>query len=144
MSSPRAVAMEKIRDLASKVRNGSYFVKRGPIDWAAFPFSDYPRAIAIMIDSATFVKMSGQNEAQVALEMFLAVPESSARPQIDDGLMDELIADAESIVLELMRAKDSADFPVVFRLSQETASFVEAHDMDMGVQGIIVNFTIVY
>lgn len=143
----RRVFCERWKEIAVQLRNGSYFVKRGAINWTTFPFDTYERAIAIMLDDGQLLRTQrshGMKPTRCSMEIFCRLPSDQEVPEIDDGLMDELLDDAESVVRDLLRSKDSSGDPVVFRIDENTARFVEAHDVQVKVQGVVVMFNLEY
>ena len=142
-------ALKDVRDALVKyaklARNGKYFVKRGAMVWAAFDFSRHERAVAIMFDDLTILRQDKPNDAKVAIEMFCRMPKDTDDPEIDDGLLDELIEDAEWVLVKAMSetSKGSGD-NVILRLDAESANVVEAHDVSKRVQGIVVTFNVSY
>lgn len=139
--SPRQVVRDTLVKYAKQVRNSGYFVKRGAIVWSSFPFGEHPRAIAIMFDDIGILRQKGMTEAKIGIEMFASMPEGT-EPEIDDGLLDELIEDAEFILQKTIRERDSVGDSVILRLDGETANVVESHDSTKRVQGIVVTFNV--
>ena len=141
----RREMVDRWRELAEQIRNGIYFVKRGAINWTTFPFVDRTGGIALMIDDGTlFRNTMGMKDARCSMEMFRAMPEDEEEPQVDDGLMDELLDDAETILLDLLKSTDSNGDPILFKIDRDTVRFVEAHDTSIKVQGIVVTFNLTY
>lgn len=138
--SARRVALEAFKAAAKKVRNGAYFVKRGPINWAVFPFPKHPRAIAITIDTQDFLPHNGIHNAEVAIEMAAAMPGDDEEPGIDDGLMDDLTEDAEEIVRQLLTKQDALGDAVALKVVGR--SIDEFHDSELRVQGVIVHLSV--
>lgn len=146
--SPRRVMAERWKELAGKARNSSYFVKRGAINWTTFDFETHGGAIALMIDDGSLFRVQstrGMKPCRCSMEMFHRLPDPLMEsPEIDDGLMDELLDDAEWIINELASSRDSSGDPVVFRIDRKSVTFVEAHDIEVKVQGIVVSFNMEY
>jgi hypothetical protein len=138
--SPRRVAAESLKFFASTVRGSSYYVKRGAINWANFDFEAHPRAISILFDEQSLLKEI--NDCRVSLEMFSRLPE--VETGIDDGLMDELFEDAEYIFRSFVNALDGQGNSVVLSADQPGVRVVEAHDANLGVQGVVVMMNITY
>ena len=139
--------MDSMKAKARTVRNGRYFVKRGAIDWTSHDFASKPFALSLQIDDGSLLRTAsvrGMKSARISMEMFAPLPKAQDVPEIDDGLLDELIDDAEAIVLDLVMARDSSDDPIVFRVDETGARFVEAHDISLLVQGIVVTFNVQY
>ena len=133
-------------DKAKTLRNDVYFVKRGAINWTTHDFDQDPRAVAVMIDDfQLFGKTnSGMKTANLSIEMFAKMPQRDGKPEIDDALQDELVDDAEALLRHLQTARDGGDNPVVFKLDLESARVIEAHDIEIQVQGAVVQFAITY
>lgn len=147
MSTPsiRCQVMAELKRLAGVARNGRYFVKRGAINWAAFDFEKHGPAIAVMMDDTTLLRPDGNefNRANLALEVFAPMPDGSD-PGIDDGLLDELLEDAESIICDVNKATTSDGQPLAFDIVTGSASAKESSDVDQRVQGVVCQFTIRY
>ena len=145
MSSPRKVALDKVKELAKKVRSGGYFVKRGAINWTTWDFSKHPRAISIQLDRVSLFKVNGMNEGTITLEMFARMSSpKEVLPEIEDEVMDELLEDAEEIFLGLMSAEDKQGDSVVTKLEQDSTEVVESHDTSLRVQGIVVTVPVAF
>lgn len=140
--SPRRVVMDTLRRLCEEVRGGVYFVKRGPIDWATFPFDSHPRAISILADDLSLFKEL--NEASLTLEIAAQIRTQGEDPGLDDGLMDEFIDDAEWVVRSLIGKDNASGDAVVLKTDLEDSRAIEFHDPQLKVQGIIVNFDVSY
>lgn len=150
---PRAVLLQALREEAGKLRNGAYYAKRGAINWVTFPFEKYGRAIAIMMDDADLFRkrQSGFKGGSISIEIFAAMPEvkDEDRVEIDDTLMDEIIEDAEGLVSYLETARvtvttSDGTVPVAYKVDSDAASYLEAHDASMKVQGIVVQFSVTF
>lgn len=142
MGSPRKVLMDTLRILADESRSGAYFVKRGAIDWATFAFASHPRAIALMADHMGLLQVDGMRPVSVGIEMAARMPETTDPPEIDDGLMDEMIEDVEEIVYGLQSQKDDRGDTVAFRVDPRESSIREFHDVSLRVQGIVAQFNV--
>ena len=133
--SPRKVMMDTFRQLCRDVRGGVYFTKRGPIDWSSFNCGEQERAIAILIDDHSFMK--DINDASITFEIAGRMIQPEQRPDLDDGLLDEFIDDAEWIIRSLIDSVDTQGDPVVLKAGFADARIVEFHDVQLRVQGII-------
>jgi len=142
--SARKVALDKTKEIAKVVRSGAYFVKRGAINWTTWGWDKYPRAISIQLDDTTLFQINGINEGTLTLEMFARMKTSKEVPEIEDAIMDELLQDAEEILVGLMDAKDSSGNAVILKLDENTARAVESHDTTLRVQGIVVTVSVSY
>jgi len=143
MSSPRAFLLQAIKSEAKLVRGGVYFVKRGVIDWSTFPFAERPRAIAVLSDDCSVLKSTGINDMTLSLEMATSMPTGS-EPEIDDGILDELFQDAETLLRKAAERIDSNGDPAAIVLMTESARVVEFHDSRLRVQGIVLTLTASY
>lgn len=136
--------LDKLRELCKALRGGSYFIKRGPINWAEFPFDRYPRAISILVDEQSFISNNGIQRAQMSIEVAGAMPSPKDNPEVDDGLLDEFFEDVSIVLLNLREAKQGkGQDPVVFDVSSD-ATATEFHDSTLKVQGIMVFFRVQY
>jgi len=136
--------MRTVRSLCEQVRNGAYFVKRGYINWSTFPFDKHERAIAILVDEESLEPSEkGFAEARLSFEIFTSIPESE-NPQIDDGILEELIIDARWIVSKLVQARNRQDDPIIYAYKKNTSSIVESHDATLMVQGIVAIIRVTY
>jgi hypothetical protein len=136
-----------LKDAAKAVRNQSYFVKRGVINWASFNFGKYPLACSIQMDESTLLFPGlGMNEAKVTMEMFTYLPDmaSDESAEIDDQAMDNLVEDAAAIIDVLLLKKNTEGDPVVFKIDRTTSRIVEAHDTASKVQGVVVMLDVTY
>lgn len=145
MISKTRVLTQTLKSLACQVRNSSYFVRRGAINWATFPFSRYPRAISIIIDdSSIFGPVKGAfDTANISLEMFTHLADIEEPMDLNDELMEELREDAAWILQTLMSAKDTSDNCVIYKLDRETR-VIEASDSNLKVQGIVVTSSVTF
>jgi len=135
--SPIRVMAEYLREQWATVRNSTYFVKRGPILWAEFPFETRPKAASILIDDYTLFR--DINAARVSFEVGARMP-SGREPQVDDGLLEELTDDCRWVLRQLVKATDPVGNQIVLRFEHSSARIREWHDPDMKVQGVICDF----
>lgn len=127
--------MDRLRELCVEVRGGVHFVKRGPIDWAVFNFDAHDRAIAVLLDDHSF--LGDINDASISFEIAGRMIQPEKSPDLDDGLLDEMIDDAEWIIRSLIDSDDSKGDPVILKANLLDARIVEFHDVQLRVQGII-------
>jgi hypothetical protein len=118
-------------------------VKRGPIHWATFDFSAMPKAVAILVDDQSFIKEDGVNDANISFEVAARMA-TGQQPEVDDGLLDELIDDAIWVIRSLRQAKNGQGDNVILRLASSAARITEWHDPDVRVQGIVCPFQVEY
>lgn len=137
--SARFNLLAALKKLSKDARQGRYFVKRGPIVWPTHNFDSHPYAISIQIDSCSIIKRDGIQNASLSLEI-AAKMRSSDQNDIDDSLSDEIIEDAEIILMKLRNEQVGSD-PVVFHVGDD-ASVTEFYDTEFQVQGIIVSFNV--
>ena len=147
MSGPRRTMLETLLDACRATRSGAYYVKRGAIVWEGFDFESHAqkRAIAIMCDEGQLLRdQFGMYTESVTLEMAaqMSLVETEPAAGIDDAIEEEMIEDARVIVRALIEASSGGD-PVVFKVGNE-APFVEWHDVELRVQGIIVYLKLTY
>lgn len=135
VDSSRKVMMDTFRKLCEEVRGGIHFIKRGPIDWSSFNFDENQRAIAILVDDTSFLK--DINDASLSFEIAGRMIQPEDRPNLDDGLLDEMIDDAEWIIRSLIDSKDKQGDSVIMKAGFNDARIVEFHDVQLRVQGII-------
>lgn len=116
-----------------------YHVNRGPVNWATFDFDSHEFAIAIMQERGDFGELFGQmDNGSFAWEIFGKVSQA----QIDDNHIDHLIADAKGVIREMWsRVNDLGD-----AIMLKTGSFTwnEISDVNMLVQGVIIQFDVTY
>jgi len=136
--SSRRTAMDQLVEIAQQVRNSSYFVKRGAVNWASFPFDKVGRALSISIDTQSLLEESFDN-ATVSLEMFGRIEEVSGdivEVGIDDAFMDQIIDDARTIIRSWLRSTNSDGDCCIFMRGKP--QITEAHDTTLMIQGIVV------
>lgn len=136
--------IDAIKSLARAERSGAYFVKRGPIDWAIFPWHRYPRGIAIMMADASFAPPDSMHTATFLLSAGAKLAEEKEIPEIDDGLQVELIRDLESVVYGLAPMKDSRGDTLAYRAESLTWNIRGWHDASIHAQGVNAQFTLTF
>lgn len=146
--SPRASLMKFFRDTARGLRGGAYYVRRGVINWNTyFANVDAVPAIAIVADQGSLLPIPGRpaltQEGQITFEMFARVQEKDTKENMDEELIDCFIEDARYLLGKAIKDINSSG-RIAFRIPASAASFTERHDLDKGVQGILVTFTINY
>lgn len=141
MARARSKLINVVKELCKKERGGSYHVHRGPINWAAFDFTKYPRAISILLDETAF--MRDFNPAILTLEVMTTMPEGG---EIDDTKIDEIHDDLESIFQKLLQSRDPDDAtaPIVWRLVHNSDNAIEVSDVQLKVQGVIASVRLDY
>lgn len=147
--SPRATVMRFYRDTARSLRGNGYYVRRGVINWNTYFTSqiDPQPGWAIVSDSGSLFGSSnglGVQENQITFEMFAKVQSEDNNQNMDEALIDIFIEDASFVIRESVKRITSQDSRIAYRVEKSSAIFTERHDLDKGVQGIIVTFNINY
>lgn len=143
--SARSDIFRTIKETVKELRGGKYFVIRGALDWANFPFNRWDYACAILMDETTIRKEC--NEMTLTLEMGTAMdppPEENQLPEINDDKLDHLIEDASSVVLELVQKINNSGDNEALGVKENKINAVEFYDATKRVQGIIVPIPISY
>lgn len=137
---------DAFRLVAERIGNQRYLVKRGVINYAALDWTKYPRTFALMMDEGSLFNSSeiGADWGQVTLEVFAKLPGYRDDPMVDDGLMEELISDVKQVIEAVLLMKNAQGDPIILNLPRQTARFSEAHDLHLGVQGIVATFELSY
>lgn len=139
MSSNRKDTIDTIKKYAKSIRGGWYSVKRGVINWATHDWDRHPNNIAIMIDDHRIpVESKGRRPFRsgvLTLEIFSRIVPSTEEMEIDDGELDTMIDDAEFILFSTLQERLEND-SVVMRMGD--IRVIESHDVNLKVQGIIV------
>lgn len=139
---PKARLLELIVKKAKEVRNRRYYVKRGVIDWSAFPFSSQEYAISVQMDDSTLLRTDG-NTGILSLEFATTIKELKIEPiQIEDRVIDEFDEDAEEIMR--LASKELQTFgrvtaSVLLAIDVKEARSQEFHDVTYKVQGTVVS-----
>lgn len=145
--SSRADFLNRLKSLAeeriSEREGEGTFVKRGGINWLTLDWDKHPRALAIMIDdSSLWPGVQGFRDGNLSFEYFARMPSQEGNPEIDDDLQDELVEDVLWIASQILRETNRNGQPLVTRVSRDAARIIEAHDVDLKVQGVIVTLNI--
>lgn len=143
-SEKRQEFFDELRSFARGVRSGAYFEKRGPIDWAAHPFSTHSRAIAVMTASGPFAPAGGETILTVVLQAAARIGVLTDGQQIDDGLQGELVDDLEEIAYHVIDGdtKNSVGDRLCFPWNQGEWTQHGFHDTTIQVQGITATFMV--
>ena len=139
---PRQNVLFALRGLARELRGGSYWVKRGAVNWATHAWERAPNAISIQMDSSSLLAHNGINHAQITIEIMARMRTRLAEVEIDDELQDELVFDLETLVGQVQAARDAKGDPVILRYEGKTAQILEVHDVDLAVQGVVGTFVV--
>jgi hypothetical protein len=140
--------MLHLKTEAEKLRDGAYFVKRGIVNWPVFFGSDGSRdqGIAVMMDEGGLFEDPSQANtvsSLITLEMF-AKTNTEVNQGLDDALLDCLIEDGKFLVQSVITKNSGKTNQIAYRVERSSARFTELHDLDRGVQGIIINFRVNY
>ena len=144
--SPRRVLMERLKEKAQEVRNGTYFARRGVINWASFPFDTYSRAFSISFDETQFLTADGIHPARVTIEVAMKIPElKSELDDLDDEAYDEMYEDLQWVVSSMLNEKisNTDGDPVIFKFDRNSVA-IEFSDATYGVQGLTFTFGVDY
>lgn len=138
---PRGRVVATVKNNWLATRDSAYkYVKRGPVNWAAFDFEKYPRAVAILIDEADIFSRhedAGTQQMLLSMEIMAALPPEE-KEEMDDGLLDQMYRDTRKVLTELFEAKaEDVNMPIAIRQQAGTDRAVETHDATIGVQGLI-------
>lgn len=143
--SPKAAVMTALRQLLAAARSGRYHVKRGYVDWVAHDYDAHPYPASIMCDVETLGGI-GDTDTVVSVVLAARMP-PEAVVDLDEDVLSDLAADARTAFeqLEKMRwAHDGQDEPLVFRLDWRGARLSEWHDVDLRLQGILLQVQVSY
>lgn len=140
--SQRYQFMTRLKELASRIRNARYWVRRGAVDWASFDFSARKHAIALTVDEGPVLPdVEGRQTFKIGMELFGAMPGDSTE-SIDDLLMDELWEDAGQLLEQLIQESDERGDSLALKLVASSTKGIETHDAGLQVEGLIVTFTV--
>tara|TARA_R110002096_G_scaffold97208_3_gene216571 strand:- start:646 stop:1095 length:450 start_codon:yes stop_codon:yes gene_type:complete len=143
---PRRIVLETLTKASRSARNRSYRVKRGPVNWSTWNFSDFPRGISILQDQGDLfpaTSRNGMRHAQISIEIFAKLTEDSKELGTDESISEELLDDVELILYGLATSQQSGS-PVIFNLDLPSTIYTEHHDSNSGVQGFVFTFSITY
>ena len=140
---PRVQMLETLRVAIQAARGGRYHVKRGYVDWTAHDYRVHPFPVSIMVDVETQGTI-GDTEALLSVVAACSIPEP-APVEIDDERVQDLIDDVRAAFAALEQSTVAgADGPVVFRLDWKGARLTEWHDVDLRLQGILLQVQVSY
>lgn len=142
--SARKKFVDSVKSAALAVRNNRYFVKRGVINWATFDFDKHTFAMSLLCDDMTFMKQSGIQEMNFSIEAATSIPDSTKQPEIDDGVLDSMIEDIETILNQTRASVDTNHDNISLMVDTESARIVEFHDSALRVQGIVATIVVKY
>lgn len=145
--SSRSDFLKRLKTLAeeriSEREGESTFVKRGAVNWNTFNWESYSRGLAIMMDdSSLWPGVQGFREGNLTFEYFAKMPDQEGTPEIDDDLQDELIEDVLYIASQIVNETNRSGQPIVTRTDRKAARIIEAHDVDLKVQGVVVTINL--
>lgn len=150
--SPRVACLVKLLQLARKIHQRRYYVRRGPINWSAFAFERYPFGIAILTPEFSLLgDEHGMDGATITLELVQRMPDETLdRDQQRDGLddigLESLVTDAHDLIGQLERSQyPNNDFVCTLLRPSAAEPQVSAQEMtseDWGIQGIQATFSV--
>lgn len=136
--SKRSQVIAALSDQFRRLRNGSYHIHRGPVNWGAWDWEKHPRAVAVMEDvSPLLLTQDRPISAQLALELALRTEDG----QFSDETQDAMTQDVREALIGLLRVTTSGGNLVHSITEIEVTAMTDA---TIQVQGIIVTFTAKY
>ena len=133
-----AIAMKGLVSLWNEQRGGRYRVHRGAVNWAQYPFDQYPHGVAVMLDDISLVRRDGFREGTVGIEIAQKLPDHSDVANIDDDLLDEIRDDVETVVAAWEVALSSVGDQAVFIVKRNVSNISEFSDSNRQIQGLVV------
>jgi hypothetical protein len=117
-------------------------VIRGAVDWADFPFDQYPTACAVLMDECTLLRR--KNRGMLTLEFMMKMPANVDESQ--DEMLDLMRSDAVR-VWEVLAACDQVDpdepgMPLTFMVDASSDSSIEVSDASLKIQGIVATVAV--
>ena len=102
--SNRSQMARAFTDALAQVRNGTYRVYRGPVNWVAFDFTTHPLGAAVILADTALLD---SGEADIVLELFAAWHETpiERNKPLDDLTLDDLYEDVRLAVKAVTQAK---------------------------------------
>lgn len=136
-------ALKGLVSAFKSVNSGRYTVRRGALNWAAFPFETHPYAVSIQVDETALFSPTGIYPSKISIEVATAMPdEAPTDSQIDDDAMDTLVTDSRSALISWIGARNASGDPLVLKVERLSANVVEFHDASLNVQGIVISLNI--
>lgn len=130
-----------VRDIVRRL-TPTYFFKRGPIDYTAWPYETHPRVISMQIDESEMLKEF--NNAVLTFELSTTIADAPGENEvlsIDDGIQDAMRGHLAFIITEMRKivASDGDAFVIGMTFNQPVTEF---HDTSLRMQGISYTFSI--
>ena len=136
---PLNVMIDVVKDKAEKIRDARYFVKRGQLLLPNHNFDAHPYTWSILVDSGDlFNRGIGTQAIAISFEIGTSINPDVDNPGLDDGILQEFIQDGRQVLLELEQERNKVGDPVVFRIYRENSRFIQFHDGETRIQGIVV------
>lgn len=135
-----------IRETWKTVGDGAYYFKRGPINYATWPYESWARTVSVQIDERSIMRKFTEAQMTFELSARLSDAPDGDGHSLDDGLLDEMTADLVAVLRSLARQKypgQSRD-SLFASLGAEQGTVLEFYDMDAvrPVQGITFSFPV--
>ena len=151
VESIRTRILKKLVDLCRAERAGAYYVRRGPINWAEFPWGRHAQGIAIITPEFTIMQPIRQ-EMTIQMEVAQSMPDEkvdedeSVGGGFNDNEIEGLVFDTEQILRQFMESKDTlvTTDDLLLNLDILNVEVQEMSSADFSIQGIVVTFTIQY
>lgn len=142
----RKPMMVAFSDQAKAVANQQYLVKRGVLDYSTLDWQTHPRTWAIQLDEGSLYRHSpiGGYTGWMTFEVFAKLEDQSADPMFDEDLSEELLNDILTVIERTLKDVNTQGDPIVFSIPRGSAKFLESHDTQLRVQGIIATFEVSY
>jgi hypothetical protein len=135
------MVFEAVKAAAASVRSGRYYVRRGVIDYATFPWDQKPYTIAILEADVPLEERAGPDTATFVMELMTDIPEGTDLTN-DDKVIYDIRTDARDILRAVRQAAINSNRRVIDRISKSRFSI--AYDQIMRVQGGTVTFDVDY
>lgn len=145
--STRKVALESLKGQFEKARNGRYFVRRGPINWASHKFTEANAfACAILVSESTLFRNEGTNESFIRI--FLVTRVEEAGGELDDAVLAAMTDDAVEALQQMGRQVDTLGDSATLAIDWDGATVVEFLDAETqkeaSLQGVEIQIAITY
>lgn len=140
----KTALMRAIREAAGKLRGGSYFVKRGLIDWASFPWRSHQWGLSIVVEVMGIQGPDASDPAVIHLAFGTAIPAVLNPPEIDDDAQDQLDADARALLTAVRQSTVTNSFNETIGFGISDVQEREWHDPQYRAQGLVVSFNALF
>lgn len=153
VESVRTRMLDRLVNICKAERGGAYYVRRGPINWAEFPWHRHSQAISILTPEFTILQPVRQ-QMNVTMDLVQKMPmesmimdsETEETHGFDDNEIEGLVFDGEQILRQFMESTDPL-FPsdtLVLNLDLLNVDVTEMTNTDFSIQGIMISFTVQY